>query len=175
MIYTVKEQAILILYCILFGAGIAIVYDMISYYLSKLKIVIRYILEFIFWILLTFIASRFMLKNSDGYLPIYTFVFYTIGILLYFIFGSKQYIEYFDRLNQYTYLFFKRIRSTIIIIILPKELYSYLKTSIIKLGKKAKKIYISKKIKHKEKKELKKIEKEKKKLEKEENLEIENI
>ena len=139
MIYTVKEQAILMLYSVILGAGIAIIYDVFCFYTERLKKWFRYIVELLLWLFLTFIASRYMLINSKGYLPIYTFGFFIIGIVLYYMFLAKDFKIRFRKLNEYLYKLYKRIRRTVFIIIIPKEVFTYLYYKIKRLFKRKRK------------------------------------
>ncbi|HHX00605.1 MAG TPA: hypothetical protein GX740_04815 [Acholeplasmataceae bacterium] len=73
-----REQVILIIYFLIFGMFLGAMFDILHYFLRRVKVkqIISYIIELIFWICMVIIACLYMLKVSEGYLTIYTFLFF---------------------------------------------------------------------------------------------------
>lgn len=136
MSYTVQEQLLMLLYSLILGMGMAIVYDIFCFYTMRIKRLYRYLLEILLWIALTWIAARYMLKNSGGYLTIYTFGLYLIGLMIYFFFMMPSFQKQFRAINHIGYQIYKKVRKTIIIIILPREVLRYLTNKLKRLFQK---------------------------------------
>jgi hypothetical protein len=81
---TFCNQVILVVYFLLYGMFLAVLYDILNFYLNKFKVklIVGYIIQFIVWSGLVLLSCLFMLEVSDGYLTIYTFAF--------FVFGNEQ-------------------------------------------------------------------------------------
>lgn len=90
--YTIVEQIAIIIYFLIFGIFSVTMYKMFGYFLNKLRVkkILAYILEIIFWIFLTFISCKYLLATVSGYLPFYGIVFYIGGIVIYFYLLDKK-------------------------------------------------------------------------------------
>ena len=82
MIYTFKEQTIIIFHFILLGIFLSMMIDSIHIFFNKIKI-INYIIQFILWLIITYICIRYVNNISNGYIPFYFLLFFLIGYLIY--------------------------------------------------------------------------------------------
>lgn len=135
--YTIKEQVILMIYFFILGIFSISLFKLFIFILDKtrLKNILKYITEFIFWIFLTIIVSNFLLKRIDGYIPIYGICFYLLGIVIYLYLLDKIFKEDLNRayvvINK-LYLKTKKIWK----IILPIEIIRFCKRIVSKKGDK---------------------------------------
>lgn len=126
---SIYEQIKLIIYFLLFGMFLAIMYDVLHFYLNKFKIklLIGYIIQFLYWTGLVYLACIYMLKVSRGYLTIYTFGFFLIGIIIHMYILSKHFISDLERVDKWMVRIILRMKRIIIIVIYPKEFLMFLK------------------------------------------------
>lgn len=101
--YTIGEQIEIIVYFLIFGIFSVTMYRIFCYYLKRLKIkkVLSFVFEFIFWIFLTLISCKYLLISVSGYLPLYGIVFYIGGIVIYFYLLDKKMYENLDIFSLY--------------------------------------------------------------------------
>lgn len=144
MTITFFEQLIMILYFIIFGMFLMILYDILNFYIVKwrFKIYINFLIETLFWLVMIFVACAFMLRVSKGYIPLYTFIFYLVGVVLYQSLFKKIFLKdlvYFDRvLSKVLSIIWRFLKE----IFFPREVYLYLKKIIGKLLSKIKKFIL---------------------------------
>lgn len=145
-----RDQVILVIYFLIFGMFLSAMFDILHYFLRKfkLKLVLSYIIESIFWILMVVIACLYMLKVSDGYLSIYTFGFFFLGVVIYTYFLRDNFKNNLNLFVVFIGRIINRFKKTIILVVYPKEAFSFIKKVVIKF-KKIKNLY--KKIKNKKK------------------------
>ncbi len=127
MMYTFYEQTIFLGQFILLGMFIAIISDTFNIIFMKKKWY-HIILEIILWFILIVFSSLFIIKINDGYLPLYFFIFFLVGYMLYIKLLQKKYYH--------TWECIKKQKERIIDIVFPIELFSY-------IYNKLKKIYLS--------------------------------
>ena len=127
MIYSFTEQLLMIFHFLILGMFLSIMFDTINSIFNKIKI-INYILQFISWMIINIICIRSIDRISQGYIPIYIFLFFVIGYLIYHYFFSKRYLK--------TLLIFIKNKKNILLAIFPITLYNYIKKKICKLHKK---------------------------------------
>lgn len=132
-----------------------------------MKLVFSYIIESIFWISMVIISCLYMLRVSEGYLTIYTFGFFFLGVVIYSYLLRDNFK---NNLNSFVVLIGKiilKFRKTIIIVVYPKEVFSVVR-KVVKASNKIKMLFIKiyKKIVIK-KKDVKEFD--------EENKEINNV
>lgn len=127
MIYSFTEQLLMIFHFLILGMFLSIMFDTINSIFNKIKI-INYILQFISWMIINIICIRSIDRISQGYIPIYIFLFFVIGYLIYHYFFSKRYLK--------TLLIFMKNKKNILLAIFPITLYNYIKRKIHKLHKK---------------------------------------
>lgn len=162
---TFRDQIILIIYFSLFGMFLAVMYDILNFYLNKFKVrlIIGYIIQLVYWIGLVVLACLFMLKVSDGYLTIYTFGFFLLGILIHFYFFSKGFYEDLNRADRWMTKLYNRCKKVFIVIVFPKEVYMVIRRiipskktikKIIKFFKKIGRLFKKKKKKKKQSEEI---------------------
>ena len=118
MIYSFKDQLLMIIYFIIVGMFIGIMFDTINLFFNKNKI-INYIFQVLCWLVVTIICVISVDRISDGYLPVYIFFFFIIGYFIYsYIFKGR----YKKRI-----LYIKKYKGKIKQIILPIELIALFK------------------------------------------------
>ena len=118
MIYSFKDQLLMIIYFIIVGMFIGIMFDTINLFFYKNKI-INYIFQVLCWLVVTIICVISVDRISDGYLPVYIFFFFIIGYFIYlYIFKGR----YKKRI-----LYIKKYKGKIKQIILPIELIALVK------------------------------------------------
>ena len=123
MIYTFKEQTIIIFHFILLGIFLSMMIDSIHIFLNKIKI-INYIIQFILWLIITYICIRYVNNISNGYIPFYFLLFFLIGYLIYTYFLKANYIK-----NMYL---IKNNKEKILGILFPITLFKYIINKIKK-------------------------------------------
>ena len=124
MIYTFNEQLIMIIYFIILGMFLSIMFDTIHTLFNKIKI-INYILQMISWIIVNIICIKSINTISNGYVPIYVILFFIIGYIIYNKFLSKSYIKIILKIKGY--------KRNILLAIFPITLYNYIIRNIKKL------------------------------------------
>lgn len=118
MIYSFKDQLLMIIYFIIVGMFIGIMFDTMNLFFYKNKI-INYIFQVLCWLVVTIICVISVDRISDGYLPVYIFFFFIIGYFIYsYIFKGR----YKKRI-----LYIKKYKGKIKQIILPIELIALFK------------------------------------------------
>ena len=118
MIYSFKDQLLMIIYFIIVGMFIGIMFDTINLFFYKNKI-INYIFQVLCWLVVTIICVISVDRISDGYLPVYIFFFFIIRYFIYsYIFKGR----YKKRI-----LYIKKYKGKIKQIILPIELIALFK------------------------------------------------
>lgn len=118
MIYSFKDQLLMIIYFIIVGMFIGIMFDTINLFFNKNKI-INYIFQILCWLIVTIVCVISVDRISDGYLPIYIFFFFIIG---YFIYSYLFKCRYKKRI-----LDIKKYQDKIKKIIMPIELIALFK------------------------------------------------
>ena len=101
--YTIKEQVAIILYFLIFGIFTVTMYRIFSYFINKTrkKKVFKYIIELLFWMLLIYFSSRYLLVSTKGNIPLYGILFYILGIAIYFILLDKSMYVNLDFIGRY--------------------------------------------------------------------------
>lgn len=122
MIYTFNEQIKMIIYFIILGIFLSIMFDTINTLFNKIKLS-NYILQFLSWIMVTIISIKYIDKISNGYFPVYIILFFLVGYIVYRKYLSKYYIKILLKIKGY-----KRI---ITLAIFPITLYNYI-TNVVK-------------------------------------------
>lgn len=117
MIYTFQEQLIMIIYFVILGIFISIMFDTIQTLFNKIKI-INYLLQFISWTIVNIICINAINKISNGYVPIYIFLFFLLGYIIYNKLFSESYIKIILKI--------KENRQNILLAIFPITLYNYI-------------------------------------------------
>lgn len=119
----IREQISWIIYFLLFGYFLAVMYDILNYILNKLRInqVLSYIFQLLFWLGLAYLATVFMMKVSEGALTIYAFGFFVLGALIHFLYFSKALQRDLRRFEKAFLKISNRVKKIIILIVIPKE------------------------------------------------------
>lgn len=124
MIYTFYEQLVMIIYFIILGMFMSIMLDTIHTLFNKIKIT-HYLLQIVLWIGLSIICIKSVDRISSGYIPIYIFLFFLIGYIVYNKLFSKRYIKIILKIKTY--------KQNIILAIFPITLYNYIIRNIKKI------------------------------------------
>ena len=139
MMYTFFEQLQMAVYFIILGFFAAIMIDACTYINFKSKI-ITYLIQIAFWVGITFVMMNAVMKISYGYIPIYTFLFFLIGFIIYKYLFRKELLKTINKIKSINATYRNRIST----IILPKELWRFLlkvlKTILKGIIKKKKKV-----------------------------------
>lgn len=121
MMYTFFEQLQMAVYFIILGFFAAVMIDTCTYLSFKSKIV-TYTVQIAFWVGITFIMMNAVMKISYGYIPIYTFLFFLIGFIIYKYLFRKEFLKTVNNLTRVN----KEYRTKMLAIILPKELWAFI-------------------------------------------------
>ncbi len=133
------EQIKLIIYFLIFGAFLGVTLDTIKYIIKNENIIVRYVLEILYWGIILIIAYLYIVKVQEGFINIYTIIFYIGGFILYYLLISQSHHNVIDK---GIYIYNKYIKKILIDLLYPKELMHIL----MRLFKKIKKIkFFSKK------------------------------
>lgn len=137
MIYSFYEQLIMIIYFILYGIFLIISYDILNYYLAKIKSKYLYhAIEVAFWVSMIFISLIFMQRISKGYIPLYTFLFFIVGIIIYITFIQESFIQDLTRFDLIISKILVKIIKVLWYIIFPIEVLKKTSQIFKKLVKK---------------------------------------
>lgn len=139
-----REQVILIVYFLIFGMFLSAMFDMLHYFLRKLKmrLIPSYIIQIIFWIGMVIISCLYMLKVSEGYLTIYTFGFFFLGVVIYTYLLRNDFKNNMNLFVLYIAKVFNKFKKTIILLVYPKEVLFFIK-KVVRFMKKIKPLFIS--------------------------------
>jgi len=138
------EQLRIIILFIALGIFMSIMIDFIDLFRSKNK-VLTFILQIVLWFIVAIIVCKFVLNISKGYLPIYTFLFFILGYIIYRYLFRKKLVVSFKKIKKV----FLEKRGFFSMLLLPKELYKFILKTFKKLFKRIKSI-----IKRKKKEEI---------------------
>lgn len=133
---TFRDQIILIIYFLIFGMFLSAMFDILHYFLRKfkLKLIVSYLIEIIFWMGLVVIACLYMLRVSEGYLTIYTFGFFFLGVVIYGCLLRESFKKDLHQFVVFVGRVFNKSKKTLIIIIYPKEVVTFIKLLFKKLN-----------------------------------------
>jgi|GEM_PF-756261 len=132
-----REQVILIIYFLIFGMFLGAMFDILHYFLRRVKVkqIISYIIELIFWICMVIIACLYMLKVSEGYLTIYTFLFFFIGVVIYVYLLREDFKKNINSVVIFIGKIYRKYKKTIYLLIYPKEVFLFIKKAFRKIKK----------------------------------------
>src|SRR5690554_6804306 len=91
MILTLYEQIVIIIKFIILGIFVSLMMDIIDVFNFRKKM-LNIIIQIIYWILITYTVCEAVLVISRGYLPLYTFLFFICGYLIYHKLLKKQFV-----------------------------------------------------------------------------------
>ncbi len=98
MINALEQLKIIFLY-ILLGLFVSTTFDSFSFLVKGIKLIFKYILELIYWILVTYISVSFIIKNTAHYITLYSILFFIIGVFIYYCLISKHYLKHLNILK----------------------------------------------------------------------------
>lgn len=117
------EQIKLIIYFIIFGSFLGVTLDTIKYITKNENILVRYVLEIIYWAIILLIAYLYIVKVQNGFINIYTIFFYIFGFVGYYLLISGSHHNVIDK---GIYIYNKYIKSIIRELFYSKELFKFL-------------------------------------------------
>lgn len=143
MIYSFSEQVIISIKFIVLGLYIGIMMDT-AYILNVSKKILNILIQILYWIVITYVSLKSVLSISNGYIPVYTFMFFIFGYAIYYYFLKKAYIKSLNDIkNKYT-----KNHRKIVGIVFPREVTRFIKRLTMrvlrKINKRLKKIFIRK-------------------------------
>lgn len=129
-----RDQVILIIYFLIYGMFLSAMYDALQFYLNKTKLkkLLIYFIQAIFWIIMVIISCLYMLEVSSGYLTIYTFGCFFLGVFLHFYLLHSRFVKDLANFQSVLSKIFKRLKQIIIILVFPKEVFQFIQ-KIIKI------------------------------------------
>lgn len=132
-----KEQVILIIYFLIFGMFLGAMFDILHYFLKRIKLkqIISYFIQLVFWMFMVVIICLYMLRISGGYFTIYSFLFFFLGIVIYNIFLRKNFLINLNRFATQSLKIYRRLKKIIIVIVFPKEVVIFFKRTALKFNK----------------------------------------
>lgn len=141
MIYDIQTQIWIIIWLIAFGIFLIATYDIFYYVIEyyKPKQLIKAILEVAFGIVQIFIAYRVSFNICEGYIPIYFFLFFALGILIYLKLLKKVLIKDLPMIMKTVNFLGKWFVKLIVFLFYSPEVWQFLKKvcqGIIKILKK---------------------------------------
>ena len=107
----------------------SIMLDTIHTLFNKIRIT-HYLLQIITWVLISIVCIKSVDRISNGYIPIYIFMFFLIGYVIYSKVFSKRYIKIILKIKTY--------KQNIILAIFPITLYNYIIRNIKRIMKRKK-------------------------------------
>lgn len=129
MIYTFKEQLLIIIYFILIGMFLGIMFDIINSLFNNS--ILNYIIQLIIWGIVSFLCLLVVDNICSGYLPFYFLLFFGLGFFIYYYLLR---IRFITRLN-----YIKKYKKNILTCIFPIDVCTFCITKIKKIIKKKKK------------------------------------
>ena len=116
LIYTFYEQVIMSVKFILLGTFAGIMIDT-SYELNFKRKIPNIIVQLVFWIIMTYVICQAVIVISNGYIPVYTFMYFIIGYAIYYYFLKKSYCLLLRNIKKFYYRNYQRATA----IIFPKQ------------------------------------------------------
>jgi len=87
------EQIKLICYFIIYGLFLGITFDTFKYLIRNYIFVIRCVLEFIYWGIILIITYYYVIKIQNGFINLYTIIFYLFGFISYYLVISQTHLK----------------------------------------------------------------------------------
>jgi len=145
MILTLYEQIVIIIKFIILGIFVSLMMDIIDVFNFRKK-VRNIIIQFMYWALVTYTVCEAVLVISKGYLPLYTFLFFICGYLIYRKLLKKQFVLTLTKIKETTiknkkhlFSFFYSRPVIIAIIKLARKIKFFVKKLLKKIFKRRKK------------------------------------
>lgn len=125
MIYTFKEQLLIIIYFILIGMFLGIMFDIINCLFENN--ILNCIIQLIIWGIVSFLCLLVVDNICSGYLPFYFLLFFGLGFLLYYFLLRIRFIEKLNHIKKY--------KKSILICLFPIDVCTFCIAKIKKLKK----------------------------------------
>ena len=126
------EQIKLIIYFIIFGSFLGVTLDTIKYIIKNENIIVRYVLEFIYWVIILLIAYLYIVRVQNGFINIYTIIFYILGFTSYYLILSSSHHNIIDK---GIYIYNRYIKKIIKELFYSREIFSFIKGIFKKIKK----------------------------------------
>ena len=114
------EQIRLICYFVIFGLFVGATFDTLKYAIQNYVLLIRYVLEIIYWGIILIITYYYIINVQKGFINFYTVIFYVLGFISYYLILSQTHQE---RLEIMKNIYKKYLKDLIIEILIPIELF----------------------------------------------------
>ncbi|QVK17989.1 spore cortex biosynthesis protein YabQ [Mycoplasmatota bacterium] len=87
-----KTQFELLLYSFFIGIYLGVTYDLLYYFIFiYLKKVVKYFCDILFFVCQGFIIFQVIYKINNGIIPLYCFIFFGLGFLIYYTYSQSYY------------------------------------------------------------------------------------
>lgn len=126
MIYTFFDQCKMMLYFLIIGMFLGIMWDIIHILFSK-NIISDYLIQFACWLVVILVILKSIDSVSWGYISIYTFMFFIIGYYVY--------IKLLSGYNRKVLQIIKEKSKGFLLALFPVSLYNYIIRIIVKKRK----------------------------------------
>ena len=126
MIYTFFDQCKMMLYFLIIGIFLGIMWDIIHILFSK-NIISDYLIQFACWLVVILVILKSIDSVSWGYISIYTFMFFIIGYYVY--------IKLLSGYNRKVLQIIKEKSKGFLLALFPVSLYNYIIRIIVKKRK----------------------------------------
>ena len=126
MIYTFFDQCKMMLYFLIIGIFLGIMWDIIHILFSK-NIISDYLIQFSCWLVVILVILKSIDSVSWGYISIYTFMFFIIGYYVY--------IKLLSGYNRKVLQIIKEKSKGFLLALFPVSLYNYIIRIIVKKRK----------------------------------------
>lgn len=117
MIYTFFDQCKMMLYFLIIGIFLGIMWDIIHILFSK-NIISDYLIQFACWLVVILVILKSIDSVSWGYISIYTFMFFIIGYYVY--------IKLLSGYNRKVLQIIKEKSKGFLLALFPVSLYNYI-------------------------------------------------
>lgn len=139
MIYDIHTQIWIIIWLVVFGIFLIATYDIFYYVLDyyKPKKIVKAIFEVLFGIIQILIAYRVSFNICEGYIPIYFFLFFALGVFIYLKLLKKTLVKDLPMIMKGISFLTKWIGKLIVFLFYSPEVVSFIKNvfkAIIKLS-----------------------------------------
>lgn len=144
MIYDIQTQIWIIIWLTIFGIFLIATYDIFYYVLDyyQVKKITRGIAEVVFGTIQIFIAYRVSYNICDGYIPIYFFLFFVLGVIIYIKLLKKTLIKDLPMIMKAINFLGKWLIKLIVFLFYSPEVWHFIKKFIKGITKGVKQIII---------------------------------
>lgn len=124
---SIKEDIRVIVILMAYGIFVSMSIDLLKLFLScrskrrKTNIIRNYILQVLYGLVLLFISYNVSYKMANGYVPIYFMIFVCLGILLYYFWERKYFVQLLEILKKIFLKLYPKFLHIISFLCYPKD------------------------------------------------------